>query len=296
MSTKIYNGYRLSFKSREAALSFPLKVRHRLYPIYRDIYTRLVLTVAAGIHDMPKDASLALSLLPGYEPGTNKDPFEGRSPIGSAVMALNHSASPYETPTSYYYLGCSFVMLPPDEVTGHILCLFYDADQPLGRPSRYLDAWEKMREVVSYPYWNNSDKPDRITWPAWRQRGKEWARACPETGLYLDAGLRWQLLNGYCHPEAARIMSACARNPAAPQDKAYAEERMPSLTERARLIATNELQVSMPHPLRSRGTAPYSEYQRQLKAWREAVAKRTEAVAPKLKPLTLSALWGECRG
>lgn len=40
--------------------------------------------------------------------------------------------------------------------------------------SEYRKIWEEMKGVKYYPYWNNTDPLEGVTWGQWKKRGREW--------------------------------------------------------------------------------------------------------------------------
>ncbi len=38
----------------------------------------------------------------------------------------------------------------------------------------YEQVWESMKGVTPYPYWDNTDHPEELTYREWRARGREW--------------------------------------------------------------------------------------------------------------------------
>ena len=67
-----------------------------------------------------------------------------------------------------YEFYCNVTILPcNDEV---FLLLFTEE-------SEIHDIFDAMEEIEEYPYWDNTDQPEGMTWEEWEVRGKEWDEA-----------------------------------------------------------------------------------------------------------------------
>lgn len=175
MSTKIYNGYRIvGIKTIKQLLDFHKKVRAALLPKVDELYIKAYWAtcelIVASLVDGSKDvagvpyASRKLSL--GYNtrcvlkalgdnPSRSYSVFDPRIQIG---YAWSHKGS---------------------------LLVYYIAHL------RDLEKlWEAIEGVESYPYWDNTDPPDDMTWRQWKARGDEWDRIFGD-GIVKDA-MVWQ--------------------------------------------------------------------------------------------------------
>jgi len=99
------------------------------------------------------------------------------------------------------------------------------------------EAFEKLPFVEPYPYWNNSDQPDGMTWKEWEKRGKEWDKTIGKSGIPALSGAvltillqdctRWvatyEAIRPFIPPKSARVNSLAiqiAQNECI-QDKTY---------------------------------------------------------------------------
>lgn len=64
------------------------------------------------------------------------------------------------------------------------VCIIPTKDKILGiaysEQREFLDLWMAQEEVIDYPYWDNTDPPEDVSWEDWELRGKEWNEALKE--------------------------------------------------------------------------------------------------------------------
>jgi hypothetical protein len=155
VSTKIYNGYRLScavdlfeFADRLRAAMNPVRMRLDAR-ILMDRAVTAVDTADARGEARPQGALLAA--LTGF--GDEQRSMDPRS--------RGHDPNRFEVSFGY------------DRQTGRVLCLLY-ADQP-----EFTRAWESLPEVGAYGYWDNADRPGGVSDAEWQERRAAWERVLP---------------------------------------------------------------------------------------------------------------------
>lgn len=62
----------------------------------------------------------------------------------------------------------------PEPPGGHCLGIVYTAEDAWRR------KWLKQPGVHDYSYWDNADKPSRVSGPEWRQREEAWKSVLPD--------------------------------------------------------------------------------------------------------------------
>lgn len=143
MSIKIYNGYKLNKMSMSQLSHF---IQTKLRPAMEEaLIQKLEKTIdKVASWDMPVQKRL--------------------QKIYNETFDLKQKNSPYRGDTTYdFKLDVTFF-----ESDKHTLMMVYT------ECFEYFDALKAMPEVEQYYYWNNTDKPDDISYEDWKARGKEW--------------------------------------------------------------------------------------------------------------------------
>ena len=148
MSTKIYNGYRLT----EGADLWALVNRLR--------------TQADIVRDELDQAALDKLSNAAFKPGqTRKQTLYAALEVWEKLMAKlgenTYGHDPYRLEVVFLH----------DDVTGLVLALLYCETPQL------QEVWESQPEVEEYGYWDNTDWPEGMTEEEWNERGEAWDRA-----------------------------------------------------------------------------------------------------------------------
>lgn len=155
MSTKIYHGYRISpvvdlfeFTGRLRAVMNPIRMRLDATMLMDRAITAVDGADARG-EARPQGALFTAMTEFDDEQRTMDSALRGHDPHRFEVS------------------------FGSDQQTGRILCLLY-VDQ-----GEFTEAWESLPEVEPYGYWNNADRPERVTDAEWEERREAWDRVMP---------------------------------------------------------------------------------------------------------------------
>jgi hypothetical protein len=89
-----------------------------------------------------------------------------------------------------YDFECEISILVPKNTDKILLLLFTEQ-------KKIQDLFETYDFIETYPYWNNTDKPDNISEAEWEQRGKDWNNALPGSGIPSKNGLSFELVGEF---------------------------------------------------------------------------------------------------
>ena len=180
MSTKIYNGRKLKDKPKnlKEVRDIIYKFKEQAMKHYREKYYNLL---ARDIVQMFDDAFLTNKVFlefPDRFDDKKKVPFseqsKSRSIWGMVSESVDRKADlskkSYERMGEYfqYEFYCNITILPCHD---EVFLLLYTEDRDV------QDMFDAMEEIEEYPYWDNSDQPDGMTWEEWGVRGDEWDEA-----------------------------------------------------------------------------------------------------------------------
>lgn len=220
MSTKIFNGYRLS--GAACPLDVVSDLRARIRPVYRTLY----LTVAAQLAATAADALLAgepiEAAAAGTDSGWRHTLTEARSPLLFAVAVLDQTWQRIRATgrrDAALDLQCEVVFLADPADRQHLYALLYAEAEP------YRETFEDMTGVTAWPYWNSTDRPDNITEAEWEHRRQVWDRVLGDDPP-ARRGLVWSLLGDFhsVHPTAGEVL-----------------DYLPSRAARARAVARRQV-------------------------------------------------------
>lgn len=185
MSTKIFNGYRISDCAHTAHLfQFVTDLRAALLPVYRAAYAALVAELAVsaadgGWLDIPDDWGL-------FGDGL-------WSPLAYADMAATKAHQEIRRTgrrAPAFDLQCEVGMVPDpaDPRTAYAL-LYTERDD-------YREVFEAQPGVRPWPYWNNVDRPDDVTEAEWDERREVWDRVLGDEAP-ARRGLCWEMIGDH---------------------------------------------------------------------------------------------------
>jgi hypothetical protein len=208
MSTKIYNGYRLSDGTN--LFEFTRRVRAILDPIRDEADAELLAKLLATAADRRWINGETIPPVLGF---TAFSDWEGRQrEIDPNSRA--HDPNGFE------------MCLGEDPATGRILVRAYT------QRAEMTEAFSAMDEVEPYSYWNNADIPGHLTEDDWAEREAAWTRVMPDYGAPAEHTLSFVLRT----PENPRTMMLCTLNGGV-NDPVLA--RFPDRATRARAAAVS---------------------------------------------------------
>jgi len=181
MSTKIYNGrkFKNAPKSLKEIRDIIFKFKEKAMEHYRKKYYTLlardivkIIDDALVLHridyDFPHYADDYLMEKLGQQTvssntlwGAVDGAVERRSDIYRKQLERGGQFFQYD-----FY--CNITVLPSNE---EVFILLYTGDRNVEI------LFDSMEEIEEYPYWDNTDQPDGMTWKEWQKRGEEWDEA-----------------------------------------------------------------------------------------------------------------------
>lgn len=198
MSTKIYNGYRLTNppKNLKEVRDILFRFKEQAMTYYRKKYYGLVARDIVRIFD---DALILQEVdykFPHYVDDkimeTIHDQNKHSSIWGVVTSSVNRRADISKKQTSRvhefsrYEFYCNITILPCND---QVFLLMFTEERGI------QDMFDKMEGIEEYPYWDNSDQPDGMTWEEWKERGVEWDEAIG-TGVPSQNGFGIDIIDG----------------------------------------------------------------------------------------------------
>ena len=199
MSTKIYNGYALPPMSFYDLQKFINKLREKLLPIKE----KLILEAVAR-QIMSNFDDLVFSKLTEdnwfYRFAEDRAKVDGKFPDSYRKNILENFLmysvkekvsrsfeNIYRTnrrDPEYDFQFSAILIGGKDKTYVTIYC----------ERKEYEHVWESMKGVIPYPYWDNTDHPEELTYRQWKARGREWDKALGNSGPGL-VGLNFNLMD-----------------------------------------------------------------------------------------------------
>lgn len=176
MSIKLYNGYRMPRLSMEDLLLLLQNFREKSLVTISKFYQARVLTEAVLIHDdyhyRGKYSSHVLSEECVY-------PYqEGISLVQDKSSEILQSNQ--RDPHNDFQL--SIVFIPHGS---YMYSIVYSEN--------FTKLWENQEGVEYYPYWNNTDPPENLSWDEWKEREREWGEVLKEWQAPGKVGLSYEV-------------------------------------------------------------------------------------------------------
>ena len=180
MSTKIYNGRKLKNKPKnlKEVRDIIFKFKEQAMKYYKEKYYKLLATDIVQMFDDAQLANKVFLEFPHRFDDKKKVPFSEQS-VSKSIWGMVSESIDRKADLSnksmermseffQYEFSCSVTILPcHDEV---FLLLFTEERE-------IQDMFDAMEEIEEYPYWNNTDQPEGMTWEEWEVRGEEWNEA-----------------------------------------------------------------------------------------------------------------------
>ena len=174
MSTKIYNGYVLPKMTMDRFYRFTQRARASIRKVMFDEYYKIVANILSNCMDRQQ---LGLEIEEEYRRDDNMVPSENKFSYGKIILfvrdEIKKSQQSMTRDTLLPDFKCEICFFPRKNKT--LAILFTESKEA-------TKAWEALREVRPYPYWDNSDEPEDMTWAQWKRRGKEWDMALGNDG------------------------------------------------------------------------------------------------------------------
>lgn len=198
MSTKIYNGYKLTNppKNLKEVRDILFKFKEQAMAYYRKKYYGLVARDIVRIYDdavVLKEVDYAF---PHFTDDkiieTIHDQNKYSSIWGAVTKAVDRRANIFRKQPSrshdffQYEFYCNIIILPCNE---QVFLMMFTEERGI------QDIFDKMEDIEEYPYWDNSDQPDGMTWEEWKERGVEWDEALG-TGVPSQNGFGIDIIDG----------------------------------------------------------------------------------------------------
>lgn len=201
MSTKIYNGYRLSTTNIPL---FARTLREHFLPTYQKLALR-ALVVLVVLHYRTEQAhpdwtqeevqQLILKDM-GITNHVQSPRHISPSLLANSAELLDNIQIATSQPTAQrishlvdFLLSVTFLADPAVETPGYTYALLY-TDQPA-----YTTIWESLPEVEPYPYWDNTDGPDELSVAEWDAHKMVWRNIFPDFRAPSVLGVTWNFLN-----------------------------------------------------------------------------------------------------
>lgn len=178
MSTKIYNGYRIATTSM---LELRDKLKEELRPKIEKVKERLVIKEVAAKYHYTLDRRRL-----GLEEGET-DPSKAMTEVIWSFEEEVREAvkSPYR---SHLDFKCAVGIIPVTTKLTLAMSFFGRED--------YRKTWERMPWVSDYHYQDQTDRPDKISARAWRQRRDDWEKAIGPSYRPSDHCFELQICDG----------------------------------------------------------------------------------------------------
>lgn len=185
MSTKIYNGYRLS--DQDLTL---WRINELLSP------ARQAMQQAAEIELFRTRVSQACHLLDqrvlrlaGYEitPHAGDRVDDGHACLSTAFLAINDNIEEDRKKHRRNFLDPEASLSVFGDASG-TYCLLY-CESKAGR-----EVFEQTLGCLEYNYWNNADEPDDVSKDEWDDRGRRWNDLLGPSGVPAAQGAAFELV------------------------------------------------------------------------------------------------------
>ncbi len=181
MSTKIYNGRKLKNKPKnlKEVRDIIFKFKEQAMEYYRNKFYRLLARDAVEIIDNAAIFHTADYDFPHHYDDKimeklGQQQFSSSTIWGAVENSIGKRAEIFRKQLERggnffeYEFYCHVIVLPCDD---EVFLLLYTQEREI------QDMFDAMEEVEEYPYWDNTDQPDGMTWEEWEVRGAEWDKA-----------------------------------------------------------------------------------------------------------------------
>lgn len=153
MSTKIYNGYKITKMNLSELDSFCMDLRNKIFEKAKELCIQKIAITSSRFV-----SSLFLESFDDF-PKEIVERSEKYTVLFAARKIYMNILQQEDT------FKCSFVFYPFKK---DILATFHSA------VAEFTDIFEKSEKVKEYGYWNNTDKPENVSDKEWNKRKKDW--------------------------------------------------------------------------------------------------------------------------
>ena len=168
MSTKIYNGYKIKRMNLMQLSKFSGRVKADIKNIYKEYYGKLFTELMVSFYDKVQNGSTYNDILKDFKIETNVT--DAYFCAYTVIRHFNDKIKTTQERNPLFDFDTSIHILPVDN---KILALLYTDNRDITK------LWESYKEVSSYYYFDNTDKPERISDKNWEQRAIDWEKAMP---------------------------------------------------------------------------------------------------------------------
>ena len=193
MSTKIYNGYRLPKMDNIKLMSFLGKVKSKIDVIHKKLWNQCVAQQATTLIDLNAlgEKKQVIELLKKSDRYNSKENWTEFCPKWVAYDSIRERIKKVaETSLRDPEIDFDFhLCLIPTKT--QILALLYTEQNEMTK------AWESFKEVSSYYYFNNSDRPDKVSVAEWNKRKRDWDKALGADGIPGTKSLQYHPIDKF---------------------------------------------------------------------------------------------------
>lgn len=191
MSTKIYNGYKLTQMSFKQLHNFMQNVRIEMQKTHVELCKSLLIKRSVALIDMyylyGKEELETMMKNDGFV-----DFKDSSSAYFSAYFEIMKKSKEHENSdlaiNNTYDFKSTACLFPSK---GKILAVFFTSQD------EFLEVWNSIDGILEYSYYNNVDKPDKIKESEWNQRRKDWKNALPGLGIPSENGFIVEFTKGF---------------------------------------------------------------------------------------------------
>ena len=181
MSTKIYSGFRFKSCDMSEIHAFILRFRQVAYGVATDYIERVFARAWSNWYDarivsQHPDCVAATKTFP--EMFEADDMTKSASPNTWAVERTEYRFDKKGLDDSGEVVSSVTIFPVFVPLTGtRFIGMFFGSRE-------VENKWIKCKEIESYAYWNNSDKPDDVSWNEWEERKRIWDEVLKNTKKY----------------------------------------------------------------------------------------------------------------
>jgi hypothetical protein len=240
MSTKIYDGHKFkdSNKSLKEVRDVIYNIKEQAKKYYYEKYLKLIARDVINIYD---DAMFIGRVQYGFNRALPKDKHDSsvsyitdvveqtRGLVFLVMDSVERRAELFRDQSSRFH--------PYWEYDFHFTIAILPCNDdvfviPFTEDHEVTKLLTSTGDIIEYPYWNNTDQPEDMTWEQWEARGKEWDEALPGIGIVSPCGFVMDIVT--------KTWDVCNRirlREEDPRDDIEAIKHIPSVETRAKRVA-----------------------------------------------------------
>lgn len=187
MSTKIYDGVKLQDSNFHDLKKIMEAMKEELIPIAREEYLKVYASVLEKVVVYIQTGYKMMSAIE-YDKLTDTSPLEvARFATHTCNDIIRENKKRDLSYDSDFDFEASVWIFP---IKDKILAC------PCITSPEIMKAFMENKAVSEYGYWNNTDKPDRISDEEWETRRIDWDEALPGIGMLSRCGFQYVLVDG----------------------------------------------------------------------------------------------------